>query len=343
MVSFSALLEAIEQTPSRTSEFLDRALQQPARLLSIPTGLRRLVEKKLSCLSTLGLLGADERQELQHLFTLAESATFNPDIQRSLLDAVWGPQLDALVERAAMVHPPILRRDVRVEPQLFKQTVHAMLQGLMSADHTGRWLGPVDMPRFDIAIHHGDDFAEYWPVALASPPDKGEVSRDRLVIFDNGNMHQDGVLRTTLAHEVLGHGVFYQSALTLDPPFFDHGAIGLIEGFATWCEWHASQSPHGRHFRYLACYGLRWVSEKNVDAVVAGLAEDARVSGFDRAATEMSLYTTSNTHASKCLTPLGRCGWRRGSPKKNRPSFLRGWDASRGAISSSAGETTWPG
>ena len=33
------------------------------------------------------------------------------------------------------------------------------------------------------------------------------------------------------------------------PPFFDHGAMGLIEGWATWCEWNVEGGPYERHAR----------------------------------------------------------------------------------------------
>jgi len=66
-----------------------------------------------------------------------------------------------------------------------------------------------------------------------------------------------GALRTTLAHEVLGHGIFYKIAKDTNPLFFDHGAVSLIEGWATWCEWYASDSPYGGLYRNNRIFSLR--------------------------------------------------------------------------------------
>lgn len=137
------------------------------------------------------------------------------------------------------------------------------------------------MPTSCLKIGHG--FAEYWSADLL------QTTKDRLVVFDNAEQLRVGILRTTLSHEVSGHGVFYESASRCAPPFFDHGAMSFIEGWAAWCEWHGSASPFGAIARKERLAGLRWFYETDVERICRGVPQDIRAFGYSEDTARSSL------------------------------------------------------
>lgn len=98
------------------------------------------------------------------------------------------------------------------------------------------------VPLFETKFRHGEGFAEYWA--------KGMIGdTNELIIMVNDDQLGYNNLKATVAHEILGHAIFYNLQGLLHPSFFDHGAFALVEGWATWCEWIASCPLFARSLR----------------------------------------------------------------------------------------------
>ena len=169
---------------------------------------------------------------------------------RDIFAPVFGDALDGLLDNALhgvaalpddrAIAGTELRELAGVIVAHLREKVPARLHSLASS-----------IPTFRTTVSPGAGFAEYWPTALTGAP------QDELIIYDNPDQLGYQNFQATLAHEVLGHGTFYALASQADPPFFDHGAMALIEGWATWCEWAASAPPFGRYLRSVRCSALR--------------------------------------------------------------------------------------
>jgi hypothetical protein len=98
---------------------------------------------------------------------------------------------------------------------------------------------------------------------------------------NEGTLDRDA-LWATLIHEVFpGHGWFYDFIDRQHPPFVDHGAFCLIEGWATWCDWHIHDEKARRYAewsRWLRLNGLRTCRMPENDAV-GHFMSDADVEG----------------------------------------------------------------
>jgi hypothetical protein len=180
---------------------------------------------------------------------------------------------------------PVAPEDRMINRNDLRITVNSLLELLMDSSHVHALLGDMSIPNFEIVLNEGPGFAEYWPAELSGP------TSNQLIVFDNPDQLRVGTLQTTLAHEVLGHGVFYEAESSYAPPFFDNGAMCLIEGWATWCEWNASATPHGEYFRSARLFGLRHFYEEDVDKLLQSIPDDIRKLGYsDAAATSGLMY-----------------------------------------------------
>lgn len=99
---------------------------------------------------------------------------------------------------------------------------------------------------YDINIIKNVGFAEWWDRDLINE------EKDVLVLYDNKDALNSNDFEYTIYHEIYpGHGQFYNFARANKStiPNFDHGAMSLIEGWATFCEWNIKDSQYSRDLR----------------------------------------------------------------------------------------------
>jgi hypothetical protein len=139
------------------------------------------------------------------------------------------------------------------------------------------------IPDFNTALSSGAGFAEYWPTTLTG------ADQNRLIIYDNPDQLGYENFQATIAHEVLGHGTFYAFASQANAPFFDHGAMALIEGWATWCEWEASAPQFGHYLRAVRCSALRRFSLRDPGEIERQIEADTVLLGYSSSVAASSI------------------------------------------------------
>ena len=99
-------------------------------------------------------------------------------------------------------------------------------------------------------------FAEYWPDLIT-----GETNT---LLLSNGlqSESQQDIIGT-FVHEIGGHACFYELASKDNCRLIDHGAMCLIEGWATWTEWHSpfANSLYKNKLRSNALFSIKISSE----------------------------------------------------------------------------------
>lgn len=119
--------------------------------------------------------------------------------------------------------------------------------------------GVSKVSNFDIKVKKNIGFAEWWDKSLA------DQAQDLLILYDNSDLKSANDFTYTIIHEVYpGHGHFYNYILK-DDIIFDHGAIALIEGWATFAEWHTLPSKYAKQIRNNAICFLKESLIENVD------------------------------------------------------------------------------
>lgn len=236
-ISFISL-DALLAYPDR--EIIKRLISDPdtrERILHVPSCLAMYFERKI--------MASDASDELRQLLDQATSAPYR-NLQRILFEATFGSELDVLLKVARLIPyvspPPLVTvRGVELAGLVRRFTDHLKDIGGMEA-----LLRQYPIPAFQTEVVDGETgYAEYWPTELAP-----EQQHDKLILYQSDALMDQDTLQSTLFHEIYpGHGMFYDVVKKNRPPFFDHGAITLIEGWATWCEWTYHESGYARHAR----------------------------------------------------------------------------------------------
>lgn len=277
MVSLSALCDAICETPERANEFLDAIDAQ--LLLHAPEPIAALLERKIK---ELQKISPSVTSTLLDLLSIAKAKSFR-SWHSDIFEPVFGQEeYQTLLTRRQFI-PPSNLKDEGIAPVELTNSVKQLLNQLTDPAHIDSVIGRVAAPSFEISIENGSGFAEYWPTSLSKAP------RNRLVVFNNVEQLRLNILKTTLAHEVLGHGIFYEVEQCTAPPYMDHGAMCLVEGWATWCEWHASATTAGLYSRASRLYGLRWLDQTDSNEICQGIVEDTLKLGYAREAADWAL------------------------------------------------------
>lgn len=219
------------------------------------------------------------------------------NLNRQVLVPVYGDaQLDTLVRLAG---PPRSWRRSRGRVLTRRETLRQAHRFQASAeDRFAGVLGPGWLPRFDVEV--GDSptgFGEYWPTSLDPT-----AAHDRLIVHAGPDAARQRTLQATLVHEVCGHGFFYSREREQQPSFLDHGAMNLVEGFATWSEWGIDpQDPERARAERL---DLLPTLDMTVPQVIAAVEDWGTRHSYGRAqTTETLLYLLHypGYHLAYCL------------------------------------------
>jgi len=167
------------------------------------------------------------------------------DYVSRLLTAETAGSLFAYAQReefAEYVRLPRQRRIREGHEALFER-IFARLKGEESLQAR---FGSCAIGDFTTTVKEGSAYGEWWDREL-----EGE-SGDRLVLFKSDDAVKSEDYLYTVIHETYpGHGHFYNSVRSGETAT-DHGAMMLIEGWATYSEWHSLPHPYVEAVRHNA-------------------------------------------------------------------------------------------
>ncbi len=160
---------------------------------------------------------------------------------------LYGDLYDEMLTVAFLCEAPI---NIEHGNRLYTATradIDNELQLLLGDDMLKTRFERFDVTPFDLKVDIDTGYGEWWDRDLLCE------NMDKLVIHANDDFMYLNDLRYTLAHEIYpGHGHFYRT-LAHNSHAFDHGAMSLIEGWATFVEWHSVQSDYSRQIREYDC------------------------------------------------------------------------------------------
>ena len=272
LISIDALVNQAIVNPDRCNAYAEQAFQN--QLLHLPLELQSIIIERISFASSLSVSQKDLLIKLCHY--AANAKFINHDIH--LTEMVLGTNfIDIASDQYSQNHVEDFPRPSQ-EPNsnidfilsLLERYQQRLVQYGLSNLPSFIPLYPVWQIEACLALNC---YAEYWP-SLVTGIDNHLVLGKALL-----SATQSDIIGT-FVHEISGHACFYELVRNGFFGFIDHGAICLIEGWATWCEWNSPfcSSEHKLQLRHRAFTYLRDATEQDVDKVIILLSNIGRES-----------------------------------------------------------------
>jgi hypothetical protein len=285
VASVGGLLAALdeEDNAARRAAMLTRA--ESTELNGVPQFIVDTITRRIDARQA----SSQESEVLRTLLARAARTSWR-DPHEGALEIVFGAELKNLLTfgsrlRESAPSPRPLGR------ALGSSSVPPLVESFR-ANHSelSPWLG-----RFATTVVPGNGFAAYWPKELCG------TDRDELRIEANADSLRSDVFQETLAHELGGHGVFYELLRRRSPGFVDHGALALVEGWATFAEWRLPGLPGPDRAR-LAWLDMLGAGEAQLLSTVPSLV---RAQGYSESQAETALLNWTQLPAYQASYLLG--------------------------------------
>ncbi len=253
--SISILLDEIEVSPDRASDIIPYAQKRRNLLVQTPSMLYSFLRDRIVSLNI------DDAQK-QQLYDLLESSlkTDYCVSYSEIAPFIFGEtfyRMECDISRVSQIeaidHGEIIpsRRTQALQDDYYKKLKNDL-------DLIKRF-GACPIESYKIQVKPGSGFAEWWDRDLTSD------NSDLLIIFTNSDSQNTNDLFYTIVHEMYpGHGFFYNNVAHTGS-LMDHGAMALIEGWATYAEWHAVESDYSKNIRNNSLYFLKEMKEKDLN------------------------------------------------------------------------------
>ena len=229
-VSFDRLLCALEA--GEVSPDVASGIELGA-LLYLPPFLEESTERRIR-----ELADGPRRVPSAPLERLRTAAAANPyrSLARQLLEILLDEGLEELLIYAAQ--EPLRARPPRIV--INKDEAKAFVRRFLDEAESPLSLKlDLDLHRIDVEFTDTQSgYAEFWPREMLP-----EGQPDRLIVHLNTGTLEYGDLEATLSHEIHGHAVFYALQRAGAATFIDHGAMFLVEGWATVSPMNSPCSP----------------------------------------------------------------------------------------------------
>lgn len=241
--SFDVLLDLLMKEETESNKILALASKNIDKALRVPPILKGYYIKKIN--SAFKNDGYLKKQLTQMLLSIIdEKNTFSStDEIQSIIYGHYYPDIKRTIIQKGIVTE---KTDNLIQTQNIELYTKKFLSEIENDHKIVSDFGRCIIPDYEIQIAKGKGFAEWWDRDLID----GE--KDLLVLYDNKDAMNLDDFEYTIYHEVYpGHGQFYnyarQTSNTI--PKFDHGAMSLIEGWATYCEWNVRNTYYSSSLR----------------------------------------------------------------------------------------------
>lgn len=228
-------------------EIINKLLYVPKRIRPIMKALflsavkcNPKLEKEISLIYNNSLLKEDK------------GINFNLIIQNLFGSKFESIQAEMPTGQPHKIEKPKIPNNVLIK-DLFLSYYNDAKQSKYVSDYFGKSMVPLD---FEVKVDEDIGYGEWWD------RDINKTDTDTLIIHnqpDSANLYD---IQLTSYHEIYpGHGHFYNVARAIkENCFFDHGAMMLIEGWATYCEWNTSDLGYSKDLKLKAADWLRMSS-----------------------------------------------------------------------------------
>ena len=275
-------MDDIVGKPEKANMYIKKALNNLDKVVYLPASLYEFYQKKISGLQAQN----DIKESLNLILECAKKGKCIYGEYLELCKIIYGSLFEKMQE--------IVIRDGRHEvvprgeyvgneiKNIFEEMYSINIKNPVLVDFFGKSV----LKDFDVSVIQGTSFAEWWDSELLSR------DKDLLILYENTDSKYYYDLKYTIYHETYpGHGQFYQALSDRTTFEFDHGAISVIEGWATYAEWHSEDSEYIRNVRKNALYYLAVLNTYSIEQVDQILIKNKLNQGYSM---ELALQSVVN-------------------------------------------------
>lgn len=239
--SFEIMIDCLEEKladQSQVERIIGKAWENRDKLIRVPKTLEARCRERIGALG----LDADKTQKLENLLELSFSGRQIRKEYWSYARKLFGSAFDEMVvqfdndkyeDYLTGYKQEKISQDQETE---FK----AIYKKLARNSGLSKRFGENAIPdgSYDIEVKTGSCYGEWWDRDLLGG------GRDKLVLYKNGaESNKEDLLYTAIHETYPGHGHFY-NRIRNEKTVMDHGAMMLVEGWATYCEWNSLPSEY---------------------------------------------------------------------------------------------------
>ncbi|MHA6481698.1 hypothetical protein ACX1C1_07320 [Paenibacillus sp. strain BS8-2] len=250
--SFSLILDFYEANPIECIKFIDNNKSSVyLKIIGVPQPLIAHVQNRLNLVCSDPM----DKQVLDDLLKHSINSVRRVDINE-LFSCMFGSDYVLLKDIIHSAKPVERKENIKINPEEYEVIIERYVKNVVEDKSVASEFGEFKVSQYSTEIiedHSG--YAEWWARELTGD------NHDKLIMYRNKEMLNVEDIQTTVFHEVYpGHGHYYETMRTFRPNFVDHGAMCLVEGWATYCEWNTRRSNYTKYLKNRACSILRLTS-----------------------------------------------------------------------------------
>ncbi len=267
--SFGLLFDMMLESPDKTEEYLTKALNNQNLIIKTPDVLERYYRRKIK-------KKIEIKNHQEKLFFLLELSLHADDIlprYQSFLKTLFGDSFESILSSVYSQDDPNNLHQLPSQKKIHgecRELFDSIYAALTKDDFLLNRFGKSAIGDFRTQIYDGNGYGEWWD------KDISESGEDELVLYTNDNKVKYDDYRYTIIHEAYpGHGHFYNSVRKQNA-CFDQGAMELVEGWATYCEWNTYPSKYVEVIRHNALVLLHRSFNENINSIANEVVERNR-------------------------------------------------------------------
>ena len=235
--SFGVLWDLINEAPDKASDYIRKADENKSLIIKTPEVLVRYYRKEIK----LKYGNSEFGQSLLDILVFSMNGREISKDYWHMVSQLYGISYDDLISKFAcddfdhqFWNVPRQKVIVGNCKSLFDEIYDAV-----SCDpKLNNKFGCSAIQDFGTQIIDGNGYGEWWDREIS------DTGRDELVLYTNDNQVKCDDYKYTIIHETYpGHGHFY-NYVRAQNDCMDHGAMSLVEGWATYCEWNTYPSKY---------------------------------------------------------------------------------------------------
>lgn len=253
--SLSILIDAIKNDPQKTQEFIDYAWVKKDIVIKTPQILYQPLTNDIK------KLGIPENSKSFINTLLTYSINYGQEINYiDVCGTFFGDSFSVMIDEVMKVKKPQkLNHGEKLSAQNVADLYQIFYKQLCKNVCLNDNFGSCAIISCGTKINNDVGYAEWWDRELL------ESKEDLLILHTNPESLNSNDLFYTIIHEMYpGHGHFYNT-VTHSDHLVDHGAMSIVEGWATYVEWNSIESDYAKTCRNNALFFLKGNAIGNIN------------------------------------------------------------------------------